>query len=253
MWKVLIADDEPKIRKGLKKLTQSLDLKLEIVGEAEDGEIALQLAKDLKPHILLVDINMPFINGLEFIEEVYKFLPHAIVIIISGYSQFDYAQKAIKLRVFDYLLKPVKPSELKDILSQAIENLEKSPNITKTDDDSTEDTENYSPIVNLIKKYIDDNYMKEDISLKEVAENFDISPSYLGKLMKQELDKTFIEYLTNIRIKNAKKMLEEENINIKIYEVAQLVGYGSQHYFSRVFKKEVGVTPLEYKQNLKLE
>lgn len=253
MWKVLITDDEPKIRKGLRKIIQSFDIELDVVGEAEDGEMALELAKELKPHILLVDINMPFLNGLAFIEEVYKILPQAIVIIITGYDDFHYAQKAIKLQVFDYVLKPVNPKELKDIISKVIDNLEKHHTSTDEVDTLDRDIELYSPIVALAKNHIDNHYMQEDLSLQEIADKFDISPSYLVRLMKQELGKTFVEYLTDIRMENAKKMLKEENINIKIYQVAQLVGYGSQHYFSRVFKKEVGVTPLEYKQNIKID
>lgn len=253
MWKVLIADDEPKIRKGLKKMLQSFELKLEIVAEAEEGEMALDLAKEYKPHILLVDINMPFLDGLGFIEKVHNFLPYAIVIIITGYDEFQYAQRAIKLQVFDYLLKPVNSEELKSIILNGIDHLQNQPENIENKDEINTDNEEYSPIVVLLKNYIDNHYMQEDLSLHEVADKFDISLSYLSKLMKHELDKTFIEYLTEVRIKNAKKMLQEENIGIKIHEVAQLVGYSSQHYFSRVFKKEVGVSPIEYKQNIKID
>ncbi len=251
MWKVLIADDEPKIRKGLKKMLQSFNLNLEIA-DSEDGEMALDLAKQHRPHILLIDINMPFLDGLSFIERVHDFLPNSIVIIITGYDEFHYAQRAIKLKVFDYLLKPVNAQELKDILMKGIAYLQDQVKKGVDLDGVGYDGVRYSPIVVLIKGYIDCNYMKEHLSLQEVADNFEISSSYLGKLMKNELGKTFTEYLTDIRMEKAKRMLEEENIGIKIHEVAQLVGYSSQHYFSRVFKKEVGVTPLEYKQNIKI-
>ncbi|QUH19560.1 response regulator transcription factor [Alkaliphilus sp. B6464] len=253
MWKVLIADDEPKIRKGLKKMLQSFNLELEIVAEAEEGEMALDLAKEHIPHILLVDINMPFLDGLGFIEKVHNFLPYSIVIIITGYDEFHYAQRAIKLQVFDYLLKPINSEELKNIIIKGIVHLQNQPKNMENIGAINNNEEEYSPIVVLLKNYMDSHYMQENLSLHEVAEKFDISPSYLGKLMKHELGKTFIEYLTEIRIENAKKMLQEENIGIKIHEVAQLVGYSSQHYFSRVFKKEVGVSPIEYKQNIKIE
>jgi len=253
MWKVLVADDEPKIRKGLKKMLQSFNLELEIVAEAEDGEIALDLAKEHSPHILLVDINMPFLDGLSFIKKVHDFLPNAIIIIITGYDEFHYAQRAIKLKVFDYLLKPVSSEELKDILIKGIENLQNQLKNMVGIDAVNNNKEKYSPIVVLLKGYIDSNYMQEELSLQEVSGKFDISSSYLGKLMKNEMRKTFIEYLTEVRMEKAKKMLDEENIGIKIHEVAQLVGYSSQHYFSRVFKKEVGITPFEYKQNIKID
>ena len=252
MWKVLIADDEPKIRKGLKKILQSFNLDIEIVAEAEDGEIALNLAQEHKPNIILVDINMPFLNGLGFIEKIRDFLPNTMIIIITGYDEFYYAKKAIQLQVFEYLLKPVNTTELKEIMLKVITQLQKLPNNLDRIETKNKDAE-YSPIVMGIKNYIDGNYMQEDLSMQEVADRFDISLSYLGKLMKHELGKTFIEYLTEVRMESAKKILQEENINIKIHEVAQLVGYSSQHYFSRVFKKEIGITPIEYKQNIKIE
>lgn len=253
MWRVLIADDEPKIRKGLKKMLESFNLNLEIDADSEDGEMALDSARKQRPHILLVDINMPFLDGLGLIEKIHDFLPDSIVIIITGYDEFHYAQRAIKLKVFDYLLKPVNSQELKEIILKGIEHLQNHPHNGPAADQTSDKEARYSPIVMLIKGYIDSHYMLEHLSLQEVADQFEISPSYLGKLMKNELGKTFIEYLTEMRMEQAKRMLEEEHIGIKIHEVAQLVGYSSQHYFSRVFKKEVGVTPLEYKQRIKIK
>lgn len=258
MWKVLIADDEPKIRKGLKKMLQSFDLSLRVVGEAEEGEQALEMAKTHQPHILLVDINMPFLDGLGLIERVRQFSPDMIIIIITGYDEFKYAKRAIQLQVSDYLLKPINGQELKEILLKAIDRLqhhhaqpqeeqgERNPDSTQREAQGL-----VSPIVALCKKYVAEHYMEEELSLQAVADHFDISPSYLCRLMKQELGHTFVEYLTEVRMTQAKRMLEEESIGVKIHEVAQLVGYNSQHYFSRVFKKTVGVTPLEYRQGMR--
>jgi two-component system, response regulator YesN len=107
MLKVLIADDEPKIRRGLKSSIDWNELDIEVVGEAEDGEIAFEMAKVLKPDILFVDICMPFIDGLELISKIKDILPDSLVIVITGHDEFSYAQQSIKLKVFDYLLKPV--------------------------------------------------------------------------------------------------------------------------------------------------
>ncbi|HUW39918.1 MAG TPA: response regulator [Rectinemataceae bacterium] len=107
MWKLLIADDEPKIRRGIHSLVERLALDFEIVAEAEDGELAFAKAVELEPDILLIDIRMPFLNGLELIERLNGALPNRLIIIISGHDEFDYAQAAVKLQVFDYLLKPL--------------------------------------------------------------------------------------------------------------------------------------------------
>jgi two-component system, response regulator YesN len=107
MWKVLIADDEPKIRRGLRSLVARCGDDLEVVGEAEDGEMAYSMAIELEPDILLIDVRMPFRSGLDLIEGLNSALPGRIVIIVSGHDEFEYAQAAVKLQVFDYVLKPV--------------------------------------------------------------------------------------------------------------------------------------------------
>ncbi len=116
MYKTLIADDEEIIRKGLVRLLSN-DPQIELVAQAEDGEMALRLAREQLPDLLLVDINMPFLNGLEFIEKLGDLLSGAVIIIISGYDDFGYAQKAIRLGAFDYLLKPI----MEDTLFTAVE------------------------------------------------------------------------------------------------------------------------------------
>ncbi|HYE84374.1 MAG TPA: response regulator [Clostridia bacterium] len=123
MLKVLIADDEPKIRRGLKNSINWSKLDIEVAGEAEDGEIALSMAERIKPDILLVDICMPFINGLEFIAKLKDILPDSIVIVITGHDEFAYAQQSIKLKVFDYLLKPVEKEQLFAVVGKAKDEL----------------------------------------------------------------------------------------------------------------------------------
>ncbi len=124
MWKVLIADDEPKIRRGLKSLVSSLGFGLEVVAEAEDGETAIRLARESDPDILLVDVRMPFMSGLEFIEAIKAALPGRIVIIVSGHDEFGYAQQAVRLGVFDYVLKPVDAALFRGVVERAIAELE---------------------------------------------------------------------------------------------------------------------------------
>ncbi|WP_069998291.1 response regulator [Cellulosilyticum sp. I15G10I2] len=112
MFKVLIADDEPKIRKGIRGILDWQSIGFEIVAEAEDGEVALEKAIETAPDLLLVDICMPFVNGLEFINQLKSILNDAIIIIVSGHDEFEYAQAALKLKVFDYILKPVSQDAL---------------------------------------------------------------------------------------------------------------------------------------------
>ena len=125
-WKILIADDEPKIRRGLHAQIDRLGLPCEVCAEAEDGEIALEVAERLRPDILLVDINMPFVNGLDFIEALRRTRADARVILITGYEEFEYARRALELDVHAYLLKPINVEELRRAVETAIDQLEVS-------------------------------------------------------------------------------------------------------------------------------
>ncbi|HWR24562.1 MAG TPA: response regulator [Feifaniaceae bacterium] len=122
MYKVLIADDEEIIRRGVARLLQK-DPDFCVVAEAEDGEMALELASAHLPDLLLVDINMPFLNGLEFIEKLGDLLKNAVIIVITGYDQFAYAQQALRLKVFDYLLKPLSEPVFFDSIKKAKDHL----------------------------------------------------------------------------------------------------------------------------------
>ena len=119
MWKVLIADDEPKIRRGLRSTLLRLRPDMKVVAEAEDGETALALVKEKKPDILMIDIRMPFLNGLELIEKINEVSRDCVIIVVTGHDEFEYAQRALRLKVFEYVLKPVPRDILASVLSRA--------------------------------------------------------------------------------------------------------------------------------------
>jgi two-component system response regulator YesN len=123
MWKVLIADDEPKIRRGLRNAIQRLRTDMQVVAEAEDGEAAFALVQKEKPDILMIDVRMPFLNGLELIEKINGEKGDCIIIVVSGHDEFEYAQRALQLKVFEYVLKPVPQEVLEGVLQRAAEAL----------------------------------------------------------------------------------------------------------------------------------
>lgn len=397
MNKVLIADDEARIRRGIRGIIDWNQYGLEVVGEAEDGEMALEIAKEVRPDIFLLDICMPFLNGLDLISEINKELNDPVIIIISGHDEFKYAQSALQMKVFDYILKPIDRQVLREAIIKANEEankrrkkeerdefalvqLEKSniylkenflrdlvngnlieidiqneidyfnidysrrmgimvlrmldkrggivenrwqqdlicyaiENISKevmvefdsvcifTDsekqvviisdiypikkwhemrvvleneiskflkvnlivegeflgDDPISISTVYSevcerlneksrktPIVIEVQKYIERNYFNENLCMSEISEKMGISQTYITRLLKKELGMTFIDYLTSVRIEKAIILLDDPTT--KIYEVAELVGYSTQHYFSNVFKRYMGISPLDYKR-----
>lgn len=123
MYKVLIADDEDIICRGLAGMVSKRQ-KLQVVALAEDGEIALEKAIETRPELMLVDINMPFLNGLEFIERIREVLPDVLIIIVTGYDDFEFVQKALRLGVADYVLKPVMEQSFFEVLDKAVERLD---------------------------------------------------------------------------------------------------------------------------------
>lgn len=395
---VLVADDEEVIRRGIISfLRQYPDF--ELVAEAEDGEMALELAVEKKPDLCLVDINMPFLNGLQFIEKLKAANPRVVIVIITGYDRFEYAREALRLGTFEYLLKPVMEDAFDQMmgnvreklmqeqktsryLNWAQQTLEKNRNYLisgfllevlrghyvdveidersrylnviipkdymilvvhlklvetedikgKWDDDllflvaenisneifndldhmrSCQD--NYGNLVlisqrrdektvdekveyfknvlgqvapvrcftavasgnsyeNLpsvyekalqqlkeekggsgfiqnLKKYVDENYGREDFSLQEAARHVGLSAQYVSKLFRREMGETFVDYLTSVRLRQAIRLMHNEDM--KIYEIAERCGYSTQHYFSNVFKKNMGMSPAEYRRTLK--
>jgi two-component system response regulator YesN len=131
VWKVLIADDEPKIRRGLKTTIEELRPDMKIVAEAEDGQTALELVEKEKPDIMLIDIRMPRLSGLALIERINETSHDGIVIVVSGHDEFEYAKKALQLKVFEYVLKPVARKTLAEVLGRADSELSASRQLSK--------------------------------------------------------------------------------------------------------------------------
>ncbi|WP_341876222.1 response regulator transcription factor [Defluviitalea saccharophila] len=198
MWKLLIADDEPRIRRGLKKSLNWEELDIEVIGEAEDGEMAFLMAKELQPDIMFVDINMPFLNGLQLIQKLNSILPNCIVIIITGYDEFSYVQQAIKFQVFDYLLKPVDSEELQKIVKKAIAKLESSKSKAKYIEwmDAQLKQNLHTVRTNLLNRW-----MKGKISYEEVENQFEFLKlnihGQLGIFIIKLSDKSNIESFIN--------------------------------------------------------
>lgn len=201
MLNVLIADDEEAIRNGLKKIITSADIDLNVIGEASDGEIALEMAEKLKPDIMLIDINMPFLNGLDFLNKVSRLMPDTITIIISGYDEFEYARKALQLGVFDYILKPVNRRKLIDSLLRAIDAYNKKM-----------EEKEYKKLTQIEFKE-NKTYIQESFLKKCIENNFE--EKYLIKNMDLlEIDNDENMWLFII---NDKDEILKKNIGIKCY------------------------------------
>lgn len=261
MIRVVIIEDEVLVKKGLILTTDWEKFGCEVVGEASNGLEGIELITKLKPDIVITDIRMPGADGIQMIEAL-EGKWDAEYIIISGYGEFEYARQAVRLGVTDYLVKPINDEELADAVKKAcntVENRNKISRIESRIDDFSDSkvmlfkeyllddvkTGKFNYVEKAIK-YIADNYQK-DITIKDAAESLAISESHISRLFRLETGYTFIDYLTYYRIKKAIGYLRDPGL--KIYEVAEKIGYRDQRYFSVIFKKLVGITPKEFRGN----
>ena len=125
MLKIFLAEDEVVVRETIKRMIPWEELGFELVGEAADGEMALPLLIRQQPDLLITDIKMPFMDGLELSDILKKKMPKIQIIILSGYGEFDYAKEAIKIGVTDYLTKPVTGEQLLEALNKVKQKLDK--------------------------------------------------------------------------------------------------------------------------------
>ena len=243
--KLLIADDEEVICKGVAKYLRLHTDRFSKIYEAENGQEALDIIIQKQPDMMILDVQMPILSGIDVMREASKAGIKPITIILSGYDEFSYAQKALKFGAKEYLLKPVRAADILTLLNELADEYI-GREIQTIDDDSSEETEKdkENPLVKEAKEYIRENYAC-DLALSDVADHLQISVGYLSTLMNQCLQCGFTDYLNQIRIDRACCYLEQ-NV-LKNYEIAYKVGFNDEKYFSKVFKKIKGMSPKEYR------
>ncbi|MEG2751695.1 MAG: response regulator [Anaerorhabdus sp.] len=211
MYKVLVVEDEEIIRKGLIFSTNFEKLDCLVVGEAENGQEGIAKIKELKPDIVITDINMPIVNGIEMIEST---LDCGIsVIIISGFNEFEYAKKAMKYGVSEYLLKPIDMDEMEEAIQHAIEqhnmkvqyenakeNKQHVKNIKVIEITKSEIEKDI--VVGKMISYIKDNFAKK-IVMQDLCKELNYSEALLNRKFKEYTTYTFNDYLNRYRIQQS--------------------------------------------------
>lgn len=241
--RVLLVDDEIMIREGFKRLFDWEAHGCEVVGEASDGMEALGKIDTLAPDIVIMDINIPVMNGLKVIEVSRVKHPEIAYVIVSGYDDFSYCRKALQLQIADYILKPVNYEEF----GYCIDNLKISMHKNKIGtEQSIENSEKHEErVISSITRYMQ-KHLSEDISLSVLAEVFHLSSQYISQLFKNEIGVGFLAYLTNIRMEKAKMLLLSSAISVT--DVSLRVGYSDYRVFTKVFKKSEGITPSQFRR-----
>lgn len=245
-FKIVVVEDEELILNNVVKKIHEADLDFVVTGTATDGMAALNLIEKEPPDVILTDIRMPVMDGLDLLKAVSSRFPYIKKIVISGHDDFTYAQKAIKYDVTDYLLKPLKMDELKAALTRIEIILKAEKNILQQSKlANSYNTYTAEEIVKKVELYIRENFVS-DINFDKIAQSYNFSSSYLSKIFTKYFGENPSKYLLLLRINKAKHMLLSEK-SLSIKEVGERVGYPDQFYFSRVFKNVTGMSPVSFK------
>lgn len=254
MIKILIVEDEKLTRQGLRLTFDWTKLGCEVIGDAVNGEEGETKICMLHPDIVITDIKMPIEDGLQMMKNLQgKFSGEYI--ILSGFDEFSYAKQAIELGARGYLLKPVDDRELEETLQRAIREIDRKRREAGNVEREREEKDK-RVLSGFSDKYISRACdiircrYKEEITAKAVAEELNISDSYLEKLFKSKTSYTFHNFLTFYRMKAAIELLE--NSDMKVYHIAYEIGYNDAKYFSKTFQKIVGIKPTEYRKGYHL-
>lgn len=242
MTKVVIVEDEELVRRGIMLAVDWSSVDCVVVGDAANGEEGLEVIRRYQPDLVVTDIKMPRMDGIEMVRQLRAEGNGVRVIILTAYSDFAYAQSAVKLGAVDYLLKPFHDGELEE----AVRRLQASSGAQVPGGLALPDGKGKSKYVTEAMRYIAEHYNAPDICVGSVARFLGVSEGHLSHVFKKETSYTLSSYITSYRIHVAMELLQD--CRSRVYEVAEQVGYRDITYFSSTFKKLAGLSPSEYQK-----
>ena len=241
----MLVDDEVTILEGFKKLFDWDKYGCEVVGEALDGAMAINQADLLVPDLMIVDVNIPIISGLKVVEILRAKYSKMEFIIVSGYDEFEYCRKALRMRIADYILKPVDFSEFGRVINQLRANAFHEQFENESEMKEIDDSKDDGTLIFRMTSYMQNNISK-DISLQILSDEFHLNPSYISQMFKNKTGMNYHKYLEHLRIVKAKKMLVTTSKSIS--EISTCVGFGNYRIFTKVFKNKEGMLPSQFKR-----
>lgn len=234
--RLMIVDDEPLVRVLIRRSVPWEDMGIEVVSEAGGAEEALLQLDAYAPEIILMDVCMPVMSGIELSAEILRRKPNAKIIVISGHDTFTYAQECLRLGVADYLLKPIHEEQLQESLRKAAESLYPERGNAVTVRSS----------IQAVIDHLRDHFSDPDLNLQSVADRFFINASYLSRAIKEDTGHSFVETVTALRMEEAKRLLSDPKLASA--DVRECVGIPDSKYFGVCFKKYTGQTVKEYRR-----
>ncbi|WP_282942880.1 response regulator [Paenibacillus sp. RC67] len=248
---ILIVDDEPLTREGIRKTLEAWSSGQHQIWTGSNAAEAMGVLSSRHVHLLITDIRMPEVSGLQLVEATQHTGHKPAVIIISGHPDFDYAQSAIQLGVVNYLLKPIQKSKLVEAVEQALRIEEERGRVEVLEKlvDSqllqAKNAANYSLPVQEAIHYVE-LHLQEPLGMREVADQIHLNPSYFSALFKEQTGFTFSVYVTRSRLQKAKELLLQTRLSIT--DISEQVGYQTPKYFIKLFKDYEGISPNQYRK-----
>lgn len=257
MYNLIVADDEKIVLDGIVNIIPWRDVGIEVVGKASNGRELLKEAKEKEPDIILTDIRMPYLDGLDAVSLIREELPDTLFIIITAFEEFEYAKRAIEYGAVGFLTKPILKKEVIEQMKTTVKKLDERKShreelmrmkhaMSHGAIAQVKREEPECPIDRAIS-YINNN-LDRGLMLTEVAEYMHMNASYFSRYFKESFGMSYIDYLKQQKVKRAKELLA--TTNFKIYEISDQLGYNSIQYFSLLFKNSTGMTPQEYKNSI---
>lgn len=248
--KVLLLDDEKAIRETLKLSIDWNKYGMEIAGEADSGSEAINIIDVLMPDLLIVDIKMPFMNGVEFSQIISKRYNHIKIIILTAYADFKYAKECIEINnVIGYILKPIDTEEIGSYLEEYCKNMKPGSLEEESEIKIPLSSDSNQELIGKIEVYINENYKNPYLNVGALAEYFGYNAGYLGALYKKRTGNLLSDRIFSVRMEAAIQLKKRD---LKMYMVAKEVGIADVFYFSKCFRKYTGQSFSDYNDNLRI-
>lgn len=251
LYRLMIVDDEYEIRTGICNYFPWGEIGFMVAAQAENGKEALKYIVNNPVDVVLCDVKMPVMSGIELAAELHKSTLRTKVIFLSAYRYFEYAQKALSYGVKNYIVKPVKYEELVDVFTKVKVELDReNPDLQAKNKPGeyypcSDAVTFHEKIIIAAKKYIKENF--SIVTLEQVAKLAHMNPYYFSKFFKDKTGQNFYDYVIEVKMQKAAELLE--NINYKTNEVSELVGYTNPKNFSRAFRNYYNKTPSQYRNS----
>ena len=251
MYRVLIVEDEDIIRKGIAYTMDWMSMDCVIAGEAANGKEGVEKILELRPDIVVADIMMPYMNGIEMIRSTKDQVPYKSILLTS-YAEFSYAKQAIDLKVSDYLMKPVEEEEIRKAIEKVTGDIRKEKEIARICERHAAEfsmqefykkAEMDNPYVKKTLEITEKEYANK-ISVESIADQLGVSASYLSRKFKQITGLTYLDFLNKYRISQAIRLMETGQY--KVYEISEKTGFSDYKHFNVVFKRYTNQSPTEF-------